>query len=119
MRKLFCACALALSAACNWPRLLEPDLGITAAEVRVEDQHGDRVAGVRVTFNDWTAAGEPFTVSGPTNDRGHVTFVFRTAGTRRCEIVPPAGFRAGSAGLVQNVEITAGATTQVRFEIVR
>ena len=121
MRKLLCAIAIAGSAACNWPRILEPDLGLnlTAAQVTVEDQNGQAVSGVRVIFNDWTASGSTFTVSATTNQRGEVTFVFASPGQRRCEIQLPAGVSAGPPGLTQTVEIVAEQTARVRFSVFR
>ena len=117
MKKVLLFALAIASSACFGP--LFPGVPSNTVTVTVLDQNGDPVAGVRVTFNDWSSSGAAFNVSGATNTEGRVLFAFYEIGERRCELQLPAGFRAGPAGLSQLVYIEKGKSVRVDFSIVR
>jgi hypothetical protein len=114
-------CVLALgtvvSSACLSP--LFPGIPSTTATVTVVDEDGDPVAGIKVTFNDWTSTGGQFMVSGTTDGEGRVLFAFAEPGERTCRIQLPAGFSPGPGGVSQVVAIESRKSLSVRFTVVR
>ena len=118
MKKVLLLTAALACSACQWPGFLGPGPVLTGARVTVADRAGSPIAGVKVTFNDWTSSGSEFTVSGNTNTEGQVYFAFRDPGERKCEIQLPAGFLALD-GVTQTVVIEGAKTAVVHFRLIR
>jgi hypothetical protein len=87
--------------------------------VRVRDQAGAPVAGVRVSVEMPNSVGSFFTESAETDSDGERVFYYVPAGSRRVEVAPPSGFVAGAAGLIAAVTVVKDQSTIAEFRLVR
>ena len=126
MTKHFVAVLLALSAATSMscsnplsPGSVPKDPGTVI--VRVSDQLGAPVANVAVVISEIpNSVGSFYSVGQSTGADGVTNFGSSIpAGSRRVSITIPAGFVAGSDGLVRQIEVVKSASVTVEFRITR
>jgi hypothetical protein len=119
------AAAIALAAAgCANP--LNPEAGSAVPKdpgtviARVSDQDGAPLRNVKVQVHDIpNAVGTVYSVGQWTDANGVTSIRSIPAGHRRVEVTPPAGFEAGQAGAVKEVDVVKDASITVTFILVR
>lgn len=113
------AAALLCSAACA---PLSPDAlkAFGTIVVHVDDDRRMAVRDVLIQVHDIpNAVGSFYGVGQWTGSDGTTSIRLITAGHHRVEMTVPAGFTAGPTGALREIDIAAGGSVVVQFEIVR
>jgi hypothetical protein len=112
------AIALVVCVACDLTEPYPPPKDPGTVTASVTDASGTPVRGVWVYVHDVpNHVGTTYSVGAPTDASGKISIQGITAGTRRVEVKPPAGY--GTAEPIKTVEVVKGKSVDVAFVLTR